>query len=115
MATYCFRCPECGDFDCVAAPMGTTVQPPACPEHGAMRRSYKDEGVSVDAAVNSIKRDFHTTDKANASVRDILPSGDDFLKKHRGDRKAANKDIREWNARHEPADPKGNRYRPEEV
>lgn len=80
-----------------------------------MRRSYKDEGVSVDAAVGSIRREEASTEKANANVRDILPQSEDFLRKHRGDRKKANAEIRDWNARHEPADPKGNRYRPAEV
>ena len=115
MATYCYRCPECDAFDCVSAPMGTTVRAPVCPDHDVMRRSYKDEGVSVDAAVGSIRREEASTDAANERVRDILPTSEDFLRKNRGDRRRANKEIREWNARHEPADPKGNRYRPQEV
>ena len=80
-----------------------------------MRRDYRSEGASVDSAVGAIRREEASTEKANANVRDILPSGEDFLRKHRGDRKAANADIREWNARHEPADSKGNRYRPQEI
>lgn len=115
MAVYCYRCAECDDFDSVVVPMGQHSDPPHCVDHGPMRRSYKDEGVSVDAAVGSIRRDFATSEKADANVRHILPTSDDFLKKHRGDRRSANQEIREWNARHEPADSKGNRYRPQEI
>lgn len=80
-----------------------------------MIRDYRSEGASVDAAVGSIRREEASSDKANANVRDILPQTEDFLRKHRGDRKKANAEIRAWNERHEPADPKGNRYRPAEV
>lgn len=114
MATYCFTCPECGAMDDVVAPIGGISDVPTC-ACGLMKRDYKREGVAVTAAVGSIRRSIASDEKSDANVRDILPTSEDFLRKHRGNRKAANQEIKEWNARHEPADSKGNRYRPQEV
>ena len=114
MAQYAFKCKQCGETREVTAPFGHTPDAPTCHE-GPMLRDYRREGVSVDAAVGSIRRDIATTDKAEALRNDFLPTQDDFLKKHGGNKKRANKEIRDWNERHEPADSKGNVYRPKEI
>lgn len=116
MATYIFKC---NTYTCegpnreVVAPMGSELTPPICTEcNRPMVRSYRAENVAVDSAVGNIRRGIATDEKSDRNRDLFLPTGDDFLRKNHGDRKKAQAEAKDWNDRHEPEDPKGNKYRP---
>lgn len=110
MPTYCYRCKVCGTTQTNHAREWAVLD--KCCDAPLVIRDYKAEAVAVGPAVGAIRRGLVLDEKSDAAVRDILPTGDDFLKKHKGNRKKAQAEAKAWNDRHEPANPAGNKYRP---
>lgn len=102
MATYCFKCRECGSrFEL------SSLSVPGCYQCGApLTRDYRGEGASFNEATLRRTRD------GNAAYRDqFLPTMKDFESPSDPD---GSKGIRKWNDEHSPhKDASGTPLRPE--
>lgn len=94
MATYCFRCPNCGMPTQRATP--TAEQCLECNFFGALKRDYRAENVGV--AVVALQRERERGGRT--AVRDtFLPTAKDFESPTDPD---GAKGIREWADTHGP-------------
>lgn len=107
MRVYCFKCKSCDIPWTANIPEWPTGRCPHCGEKAAIR-DYKEEGVSVSAAVGTIQRDRIADDRRDL----ILPTRDDFVRASGGDERLAQKKINDWNERHTPQHKGGEKYRP---
>lgn len=85
MATYCFRCTQCGN----QVTHGARIAP-TC--HGTMVRDWRSENVDIGSGVR-VSRDGTTKDIS----RLFLPSADEFVGPNDPD---GSKGIRKWNETH---------------
>jgi hypothetical protein len=99
MALYCYRCPECGRL----TESTERDLAPTCPTHiesgvfVAMRRSYRDEGVSPQVA--NLKREREAG--GPSAVRDMfLPTAKDYESPSDPD---GSKGLSNWAETHAPA------------
>jgi predicted nucleic acid-binding Zn ribbon protein len=109
MPQYAYRCTKCDLTGEVFAHYDEVYTTPACAEHGAMVRDYRSEGVAVDAAVNSIKTDRVSEERAQV----MLPQRKDFekLHGHKGE-KAVDAAVNTWNENHENPTKGSGKFRP---
>jgi hypothetical protein len=103
---FCYKCKECGHRYEVPSPQADVK----CGNgHAVVQcvRDYRAEGVSVDAAVGAINRDFASDERRNL----FLPTRKDFERTAKSEREVDAK-IKEWNERHDNPAKGSGKYRP---